>query len=57
LDGDGASRDWQVTDTGSPVELDRQLMQADDTSRAFALDNAIVRAFHRMLMASVRTTP
>ncbi len=54
--GDGA-RTWQVKESNTPVELDQQLMLADDTNRAFALDNAIVRAFHGMLMASVRTGP
>ena len=45
---------WQVKETGKPVALDQQLMLADETNRAFALDNAIVRAFQRMLLASVR---
>jgi flagellar basal-body rod protein FlgB len=53
--GGDSARTWQVKETGTPVELDQQLMLADDTNRGFALDNAIVRAFHRMLMASVRT--
>ena len=46
---------WEVKDSGGPVKLDTELMKADDTSRAFALDTSIVRAFHRMLMASVRS--
>jgi len=54
---DDDQRIWQVKETGAPVELDQQLMAADDVNRGFALDNAIVRAFHRMLMASTRTGP
>jgi flagellar basal-body rod protein FlgB len=53
--GDGTARDWGVKETDTPVALDQQLMLADETNRAFALDNAIMRAFHRMLMASVRS--
>jgi flagellar basal-body rod protein FlgB len=45
---------WEVKDSGNPVKLDTELMKADDTSRSFALDTSIVRAFNRMLMASVR---
>ena len=55
--GGDSGRIWQVKETGTPVELDQQLMAANDVNRSFALDNAIVRAFHRMLMASVRSGP
>lgn len=48
-------RTWQVKETDKPVALDQQLMLADDTNRAFSLDNAIVRAFHRMMMTAVRS--
>ena len=51
---DPAVRDWQPKDTGRPVALDRQLMLADETNRAFSLDTGIVKAFHRMLLTAVR---
>jgi flagellar basal-body rod protein FlgB len=54
--GGEASRTWEITDTGAPVAIDKELMKADETNRAFALDTAIVGAFHRMLMMSVRST-
>ena len=53
--GASAGADWEVTETGAPVALDMELMKADQTNRAFALDTAILGAFHRMLMASVRS--
>ncbi len=53
--GDPAVRDWQPRDTGRPVALDKQLMLADETSRAFSLDTGIVKAFHRMLLSAVRS--
>ncbi len=45
---------WQVKESDTPLALDQQLMLADETNRAFSLDNAIVRAFHRMMLASAR---
>ena len=52
---DPAVRDWTMKPTDEPVAIDKQLMQADETSRAFSLDTSIVRAFHRMLMTAVRS--
>jgi flagellar basal-body rod protein FlgB len=52
---DTVERDWQAKDTGVPVSLDRQLMLADETNRAFSLDTGVVKAFHRMLMTAVRS--
>ncbi len=51
---DAGVRDWQVKQTDEPVALDRQLMLADETNRAFTLDTGIVRAFHRMMMTATR---
>ena len=53
--GDPAVRDWSVQDTGKPVALDQQLMLSDETNRTFALDNSIMKVFHRMLMTAVRS--
>jgi flagellar basal-body rod protein FlgB len=52
---DSAASTFEVKDTGTPVQIDRELMKADDTNRAFSLDTVIVRAFHRMLMTSLRS--
>ena len=41
---------FDVQDTGQNVALDRELMKADDTNRAFSLDMSIMRTFHRMLL-------
>jgi len=53
--GAAAERSWQMSSTDKPVAIDKQLMLADETSRAFALDTSIVKAFHRMLMTAVRS--
>jgi flagellar basal-body rod protein FlgB len=52
---DPAARDWQVRQTDKPVAIEEQLMAADETSRGFALDTSVVRAFHRMLLSAVRS--
>ncbi len=52
---DPALRDWQPKETGQPVALDQQLMQSDETNRAFSLDVGIVREFHKMLLTAVRS--
>lgn len=50
-----AADSWDITYSGNSVSLDQELVKADETSRAFSLDAAIVRSFHRMFLASVRT--
>jgi flagellar basal-body rod protein FlgB len=46
---------FEVKDSGGPVKVDQELMKADETNRAFSLDTAITRAFHRMLLTSLRS--
>jgi flagellar basal-body rod protein FlgB len=46
---------FEVKDSGAPVKVDRELMKADETNRAFSLDTAIMRAFHRMVLTSLRS--
>jgi flagellar basal-body rod protein FlgB len=53
--GSGSAASFAVKDSGAPVVLEQELMKADQTNRAFSLDTAIVRAFHRMLIASLRS--
>lgn len=46
---------WEVSHSGNSVSLDQELLRAGDTNRAFTLTNNIVRAFHRMTLASTRS--
>lgn len=50
-----AAGGWDVKNTGASVALDQELMKADEVNRAFALDTSVMRSFHRMLMASLRS--
>jgi flagellar basal-body rod protein FlgB len=46
---------WDVSYSGNSVSLDQELVKADEVSRAFSLDAGLVKAFHRMFLASVRS--
>ena len=49
--GDG----WDVLETASGVSLEQEMLKAGDVSRQHNLDTAVVKSFHRMLMAAVRS--
>ena len=46
---------WDISYSGNSVSLDQELVKADEVNRAYNLDAGIVRAFHRMFLASVRS--
>ncbi len=45
---------WETTLSGNSVNAEEQLMKAGDVSRGYALNTGVVRAFHRMMLASVK---
>jgi flagellar basal-body rod protein FlgB len=45
---------WDVYDSGNSVSLEKEMVKAGDVNSAFALSNNVVRAFHRMLIASTK---
>lgn len=48
---DGA---WEVLHSGNTVTLERELLKAGEVSGGYALNTGVVKAFHRMLLASTR---
>lgn len=46
--------DSPVTMSGNSVKLEEELMKAGEVRRAFELNTAVVKAFHRMTLATVR---
>lgn len=46
---------WEVTDSGNSVSLEQEMIKAGDVNRTFSLNASLVKAFHGMLMASVRS--
>jgi flagellar basal-body rod protein FlgB len=45
---------WEVTHSGNNVNLEQELIKAGEVNRAFRLNNGIVKAFHRMILASAK---
>ena len=46
---------WETTESGNTVSLEQEMMNAGEVNRSFSLNTSIVKAFHGMLMASVRS--
>ena len=46
---------WEITESGNSVSLEQEMIKAGDVHRDYALNTSIVKAFHGMLMASVRS--
>jgi flagellar basal-body rod protein FlgB len=45
---------WEVTPSGNSVTLEQELIKAGDVNRAFKLNAGVLKAFHRMLLASAK---
>lgn len=45
---------WDVVHSGNSVSLEQEMIKAGTISREHSLNTSIVRAFHRMVLASVR---
>ena len=45
---------WEVLESSSAVSLEQEMLKAGDVSRQHNLDTAVVKSFHRMLMAAVK---
>ena len=46
---------WEVSESGNSVSLEQEMIKAGDVNRTFSLNASLVKAFHGMLMASVRS--
>lgn len=47
-------KDIQVSASGNSVSVERELIKADEVNRAYALNTNVVKAFHKMLLMSVK---
>jgi len=45
---------WEVTESGNSIGLEQEMIKAGEINRNFSLNTEIVKAFHGMLMASVK---
>jgi flagellar basal-body rod protein FlgB len=49
-----ASDPWDVTHSGNSVSLEQEMLKAGDVNRTYALNTSVVKAFHRMYLASLK---
>jgi flagellar basal-body rod protein FlgB len=49
-----ADTPWEVLHSRNSVGLEQEMIKAGDVNRQFSLNTNIVKAFHRMLLASVK---
>ena len=52
--GTRASEPWDVTHSGNSVSLEQEMLKAGEVNRSYALNTGVVRAFHRMYLASLK---
>ncbi|MDB5650202.1 MAG: flgB [Hyphomicrobiales bacterium] len=45
---------WDTTYSGNNVTIEEQLLKAGEVNRGYALNTGIVKAFNRMMLASVK---
>lgn len=50
----GNEAGWEIAHSGNTVSLDQELLKAGDVNRSFALNASILKAFHRMMLASAK---
>jgi flagellar basal-body rod protein FlgB len=49
-----AAEPWDVTHSGNSVSLEQELIKSSEVGRAYRLNANVVKAFHRMLLASAK---
>ena len=49
------SETWDALDTGRTVSLEQELLKSNEVAREHSLNTAVVKSFHRMLIASLRS--
>ena len=45
---------WHTYDSGNSVSLEKEMVKAGQVNGAHSLNNGVVKAFHRMLLASAK---
>jgi flagellar basal-body rod protein FlgB len=53
--GEVARSEVKQMTTGGPIEIEKELMKAGEVQRAYDLNAAIVKSFHKMIMSAVRS--
>lgn len=45
---------WEVLHSGNTVSLEQEMLKAGEVSRDYSLNTNIIKAFHRMMLMSVK---
>jgi flagellar basal-body rod protein FlgB len=45
---------WEITHSGNSVSVEQEMIKAGEINRAFSLNTSIRKAFHQMLMTSLK---
>ena len=48
------AKDIKVSASGNSVSVERELIKVEEVNRAYALNTNVVKAFHKMLLMSVK---
>ena len=48
------SDSWDIVHSGNSVSVEQEMLKAGDVNRDYSLNTAVVKAFHRMLTASMK---
>ncbi|MBZ6078561.1 flagellar basal body rod protein FlgB [Microvirga puerhi] len=49
------SDSWETVHSGNTVSVEQEMVKANEISRESSLNNSIVKAFHRMMLASTKS--
>lgn len=49
-----AEEPWDTTHSGNTVSIEQELIKAGEVNRSFRMNVSVVKAFHRMLLASAK---
>lgn len=49
-----ASQTWDTSVSGNSVNIEEELVKTNEVNRAMALNAAVTRGFHRMIIANVK---
>jgi flagellar basal-body rod protein FlgB len=45
---------WEVTPSGNSVSMEREMLKANEVSRSYAMNTAIVKAFNQMMSLGLK---
>lgn len=47
---------WEVSPSGNSVSMEREMLKANEVSRSYSMNTAIVKAFHQMMTLGLKSS-